>query len=180
MDKLFKKRKKLVEQLSKLELEELPANPEDYSSEHWKYILHETEGMDRYYFCQSVVEKYGLRFSGYQPTTNQKCLQLCFVRDDKEVYNNHLKLLKMILPSIIPCDIECEDGSVKGKYLGILDSGLSEYAVYFAIVNEEQGIYWAMQTRYCSVTCNGKFDSLEKLMEYLNTNHYYYRTKKDD
>jgi hypothetical protein len=177
LSSLYEQRETLDNEIAKRAIVGIDPNKADeFTAAQWEYILF-TDHMgnrERSNLANTVAQKYGMRFDGYNRTTQQRALTLVLIRDNPAVLESHKKLLAMVLPHIKCADVELSHGdTVSAKYLSIFDRGMSEYAVYFALVNEEAGIYWACHTRYSRTKCDYKFASLDELLDYLNKKHYY-------
>lgn len=171
------------------EVAKLDAEKSDtFTPEQWEYVLYTDfrGNAIRYKLGQQIAYRYNVRFDGYNDKTSQRVPEVVLIRNDPAILENNTKFLKLVLPHLKPSKIEYELQSygkkeeVEAVYISIFDSGLSEYAKYFALVNESTGVYWAMQQRSHRCTCNAKFHTLTELMEYLNKNHYYETGENDD
>lgn len=187
---LYNKREELENEVARRKLVSMKLDPKlwrEYTAEQWEYVLFTDfrGNMERYKLAQNIgCEMGAIGFSGgYSEHTNQRIAKLTMYRDKPNMVKDTVEQLTIVLPHLKPIPIDFreeeyrgEEKTVEAVYLSIFDRGLSEYAVYFALVNIETGVYWAMQTRYHRTTRNKKFDTLEELVEYLNKTHYYQKS----
>lgn len=163
-----------------------PKNWKHFTPEQWEYVLY-TDFIGnkiRYDLAANVSDESGIWFSGYNSNTNQRTIQLVLYRDHPNMVKDAVNNLEIILPHLKPASTEFREGKgdyseVEAVHLSVLDRDMSEYAVYFALVNIKTGVYYVMQRRYSTTTCNKKFETLEGLVAYLTENHYYQKTMND-
>jgi len=157
----YKKIEKIKNEIGKLKIDK---NPTD-----WNLLLDENSGYTVYNKYSEIVQQKGLYYGGYFPETGQRCIKVMLTKNSIESFNKTILALKEILEFIKPLH-ETYPGF---KFIDIFEYTLSENGSYYMLFNEEEKIYKLMLDRY-HVTHELKvFDSLEKIIKYVQENHWY-------
>lgn len=128
----------------------------------------------------------GVRLSGINGITMQRCPSMSFYRDDAESNNKIRQMILDTLPFMIPYSKDMKDGygrSLEEQLIGycyydILERGLSEYASYSVYISHEQKIVVGTN-RYGSRKYSAPMEFDEGL-DYLRQNLYYESSSTDD
>jgi hypothetical protein len=165
-----------------LDLDKL--DPKTLTQEQWDVVLDPHGGELRYRLGNKVIEGLGLYMDGYNPATNQRTVRTIMYRDEPASLTGVINGLSVVLPFIKTSEIEYFPEKygeplekVQAKYFSLLDRGSSMEGIKFFIINEDEGIYWAMLTRYSRTTVRAKFATLDGLVGWMHQNDYYKRTQ---
>jgi hypothetical protein len=179
---LYEKRQAIKDELSRRVTMDIdPKNWRNFTPEQWSYVLDDAndQGMVRHRFGESVFHEMGFWSSGYIPETNQRAVSMMMYRDEPDSKAQTLEALRTILPYIKPRTIDIgEDDDIVAKYVNVFEHGLSEYAVIWSVVDEPNGAFYSMRTRYSSTSVEKKFGTLEELVDYIQKTHWYQVTRR--
>jgi hypothetical protein len=173
---LYEKRQAVKDELSRRVTMNIdPKSWRNFTPEQWEYVLGDAndQGMARHKFGDSVFHEMGLWASGYSPETNQRAVSMMLYRDEPDSKPQTLEALRVILPHIKPRHINIGDEEIFAKYVDVFEHGLSEYAVIWSVVDEPNGAFYSMRTRYSHTEVEKKFGTLEELVGYIQQNHWY-------
>jgi len=136
----------------------------------WKLLLDTDTGGLVYKRLDQELHKRGLFSGGSLPSTKQRCIKVMLTKNQLESYNKTVKAVKEILPFIKPFP----DGEHVGyKFIDIFEHTLSAYGSYYMLINEKKHVYKLMQDRHHQTHKLQAFDSLSKIIKYVQFNHPY-------
>jgi hypothetical protein len=174
---LREKRQAVKDELSRRVTAEIdPKNWRDFTPEQWEYVLGDANDQDmtRYKFGENVFHAMGLWSSGYNPETNQRAVSMMLYRDNPDSKEQTLEALRTILPHIKSRKINIgEDDDIVAKFVDVFEHGLSQYTVIWTVIDEPNGAFYSMRTKYSHNEVEKKFDTLEELVSYIQKNHWY-------
>ncbi len=120
-------------------------------------------------FCEEMRRR-NLLTGGIIQETSQNSIKIALIKNNTEFTNKIIDSIKEISPFLKPF----KKGAYKGfKFIDIFEHTLYENGVYFILFNDKKNIYKLMKTRRHSTYELKVFNSLEKIMKYIEENHYY-------
>jgi hypothetical protein len=117
-------------------------------------------------YREEVLNKIGLRSSGYYQEINQTCVQVMLYRNKPDSLKKTLSGLKKVLPYLK----SVKDGFVR---VDIFEHTLSEGGVYDLWIDKEEKKYQIRKTTYGREEILKEFNDLKKALEYIQEHHYY-------
>jgi len=160
----YEKIEKVKNEIGKILIEKNPCD--------WELLLEEKGGQAIYDQYNKELRRRGLIGGGYFPETGQRCIKISLIKNSEDSYDNTIRALLEILPFVKPLTKETDAGY---KYIGILESTISEHGVYFFLIDDEKNKveYKLMKTIYGRTSELKKFNSLSKAIKYVQENHWY-------
>lgn len=162
----YKELEILRNKVSELELAKPMSNEDEI-----KFHLEEADGSVRYRAAMEYWHNKGFWVSGYYPDTNQRALQLTLTKGDPTSFTKTVAAIKEVLPFI-----KQQKGGK--RVFGVFEHTLSEFGVYNVL--EKNGVWSLEKTTYGRPEVLKTFPSVEEMVKYIQTRHYYDTKEGDD
>lgn len=169
-DQIIDIRKQIDELNQQIDQMELLKHSDVWSDESLSWLLehgHHTSAVRYESTKKFLAEQCSglLMVSGFYPDTNQACLQIALIKDDKQQVLLLCNILRKLLPHIKP---------IKGvKMISILEHNCSEYGSYTLTIGKNDEEFKIIKKYYSRESVQYDRDDLQDALEYISHNLYY-------